>query len=133
MEVTVATWLLSSNNKSVAASCIVIKTVKHISYQSRQYYIPFSTIFHTDTSTCRASGDPHYTTFDHRNYDFMGNCSYVMSKPCKNTSMPYFEVHADNENRYKNRYYTVSWVEAVHVYVDMLKISILRGGTVQVR
>ena len=63
----------------------------------------------------------------------MGNCSYVMSKPCKNTSMPYFEVHVDNENRYKDRYYTVSWVKAVHVYVHMLKISILKGGTVQVR
>ena len=47
--------------------------------------------------------------------------------------MPYFEVHVDNENRYKDRYYTVSWVKAVHVYVHMLKISILKGGTVQVR
>ena len=45
--------------------------------------------------------------------------------------MPYFEVHADNGNRYNTP--TVSYVKAVHVHVRMLKISILEGGTVQVR
>ncbi|XP_071334202.1 zonadhesin, like isoform X3 [Trachinotus anak] len=82
------------------------------------------------TSTCIASGDPHYTTFDKRKYNFMGNCSYLMSAPCNETSLPYFEVHADNENRYNRP--TISYVKAVHVYVQMLKISILKGGTVQV-
>ncbi|XP_030578939.1 IgGFc-binding protein-like [Archocentrus centrarchus] len=82
------------------------------------------------TSTCIASGDPHYTTFDRRNYNFMGNCSYLMSSPCNDTSVPYFEVHADNENRYNTP--TVSYVKAVHVYAHMMKISILKGGTVQV-
>ncbi|XP_060951875.1 zonadhesin, like [Limanda limanda] len=82
------------------------------------------------TSTCIASGDPHYTTFDKRKYNFMGNCSYLMSKPCNKTALPYFEVHADNENRYNSP--TISYVKAVHVYVYMVKISILKGGTVQV-
>ncbi|XP_029931628.1 zonadhesin, like [Myripristis murdjan] len=81
------------------------------------------------TSTCIASGDPHYTTFDKRKYDFMGNCSYVMSEPCNDTTLPHFEVHADNENRYNRP--TISYLKAVHVYVRMLKISILKGGTVQ--
>ncbi|XP_029382830.1 zonadhesin, like [Echeneis naucrates] len=83
-----------------------------------------------DTSTCIASGDPHYTTFDKRRYNFMGNCSYLMSKPCNETALPYFEVHTDNENRYNNP--TISYVKAVHVYVHILKISILKGGTVQI-
>ncbi|XP_072232326.1 zonadhesin, like [Leuresthes tenuis] len=82
------------------------------------------------TSTCIASGDPHYTTFDKHKYNFMGNCSYLMSAPCNSTSLPYFEVHADNENRYNRP--TISYVKAVHVYVHMVKISILKGGTVQV-
>ncbi|XP_044040733.1 zonadhesin, like isoform X2 [Siniperca chuatsi] len=82
------------------------------------------------TSTCIASGDPHYTTFDKRKYNFMGNCSYLMSGPCNETSLPYFEVHTDNENRYNRP--TISYVKAVHVYVHMVKISILKGGTVQV-
>jgi len=83
------------------------------------------------TSTCIATGDPHYTTFDKRKYNFMGNCSYLMSTPCNSTSLPYFGVHVDNENRYNRP--TISYVKAVHVYVHMVKISILKGGTVQVR
>ncbi|XP_028285469.1 zonadhesin, like isoform X2 [Parambassis ranga] len=83
-----------------------------------------------DTSTCIASGDPHYTTFDKRTYNFMGNCSYLMSKPCNDTTLPYFEVHADNEHRHNTP--TISYVKAVHVYVHMVKVSILKGGTVQV-
>ena len=84
-----------------------------------------------DTSTCVASGDPHYSTFDKRKYNFMGNCSYVMSEPCNDTSVPHFEVHADNENRHNNP--SISYIKAVHVYVRMQKISILKGGTVQVK
>ncbi|KAL0970016.1 hypothetical protein UPYG_G00235980 [Umbra pygmaea] len=83
-----------------------------------------------DTSTCIASGDPHYTTFDRKNYNFMGNCSYVMSEPCNDTSVPHFEVHADNENRYNQP--TISYLKAVHVYVRRVKISILKGGIIQV-
>lgn len=91
----------------------------------------FSYIIPLGTSTCIASGDPHYTSFDKRKYDFMGNCSYLMSSPCNDTTVPYFEVHTDNENRYNRP--TISYVNAVHVYAQMIKISILKGGTVQVR
>ncbi|KAM8881606.1 zonadhesin, like [Synchiropus picturatus] len=82
-----------------------------------------------DTSTCIASGDPHYTTFDKRKYDFMGNCTYLMSSPC-NSTLPHFEVHVENENRFNRP--TISYVKAVHVYVDGVKISILKDGIVQV-
>ncbi|XP_071187476.1 zonadhesin, like [Salvelinus alpinus] len=81
------------------------------------------------TSTCIASGDPHYTTFDKKYYNFMGNCSYLMSEPCNDTSVPHYEVHADNENRYNLP--TISYLKAVHVYVRGVKISLLKGGTVQ--
>lgn len=91
-------------------------------------YLPFSC---TDTSTCIASGDPHYTTFDKRNYDFMGNCTYLLSEPCNSTDVPYFAVYVDNENRYNIP--TVSYVSAVHVHVLGVKVSILKGGVVQVR
>lgn len=94
-------------------------------------YWPFHLFILVATSTCIASGDPHYNTFDRRAYDFMGNCTYLMSAPCNRTFVPYFEVHADNENRYNQ--YRVSYLKAVHVYVHNLKISILKGGTVQVK
>ncbi|MED6284797.1 hypothetical protein CHARACLAT_022625, partial [Characodon lateralis] len=89
-----------------------------------------SSCYPKGTSTCVASGDPHYTTFDKHNYNFMGNCSYLMSAPCNDTFRSYFEVHTDNENRFNSP--TISYVKAVHVYVYMMKISILKGGTVQV-
>lgn len=53
-----------------------------------------------------------------------------MSAPCNKTFVPYFEVHADNENRYNQ--FRISYLKAVHLYVHDVKISILKGGTVQV-
>ncbi|KAK2852096.1 hypothetical protein Q5P01_008372 [Channa striata] len=74
--------------------------------------------FPKDTSTCITSSDPHYITFDKLGYDFMGNCSYLMSRPCNETTLPYFEVYAENEHRYNRP--TISYVKAVHVYVHKL-------------
>nr|XP_049615661.1 zonadhesin, like isoform X24 [Syngnathus scovelli] len=81
-------------------------------------------------STCIATSDPHYTTFDKRKYSFMGNCSYLMSGVCSATPFPNFEVYADNENRYNNP--SISYVKAVHVDVHKVKVSILKGGLVLV-
>ena len=45
-------------------------------------------------ATCMARGDPHYTTFDGRRYDFMGKCEYVLVRDHVNNT---FEVRQANE------------------------------------
>ncbi|XP_066578814.1 zonadhesin, like [Amia ocellicauda] len=85
-----------------------------------------------DSSTCIVSGDPHYTTFDRRHYNFMGNCSYLLTQPCNSSRLPAFSVFADNEHRFGQM--SVTYVKAVHVHlpVQNLVISVLKGGTVRV-
>ena len=51
-------------------------------------------ILFTVKATCQARGDPHYTTFDGRRYDFMGRCEYVLAKDSVNNT---FEVRQTNE------------------------------------
>lgn len=61
----------------------------------------------------------------------MGNCSYQMTGVCNASALPNFAVYADNENRYNRP--SISYVKAVHVYVESGGVSIFKGGAVHVR
>lgn len=76
-------------------------------------------------ATCRAQGDPHYTTFDGRRYDMMGTCLYTMVELCsEDETLPAFSVEAKNEHRGSRR---VSYVGLVNVRAYSHVISLVRG------
>ncbi|XP_035236093.1 IgGFc-binding protein-like [Anguilla anguilla] len=49
---------------------------------------------------CLAQGDPHYTTFDGRRFDFHGNCVYLLASHCPSRgALPDFKIEVQNERR----------------------------------
>uniref|UniRef100_A0A3P9N5B4 VWFD domain-containing protein n=1 Tax=Poecilia reticulata TaxID=8081 RepID=A0A3P9N5B4_POERE len=80
---------------------------------------------------CSVSGDPHYTTFDKETHNYMGACSYTLTKPCNESSgLPYFTVDTINEHRGSNK--KVSYVRAVVVNVKDVTFILGKGRKVQV-
>ncbi|KAH0631342.1 hypothetical protein JD844_005631 [Phrynosoma platyrhinos] len=72
-------------------------------------------------NTCIATGDPHYSTFDGKNYDFMGTCVYQMAGVCsKDPTLIPFLVSVENNNRGNK---AVSFTKVVTLEVYNMTIS----------
>ncbi|XP_056410372.1 IgGFc-binding protein-like [Hyla sarda] len=84
----------------------------------------------TGEATCWAWGDPHYHTFDGKNYDFQGTCSYIMSKTC-DPDLPFFNIETMNENRGSS---LVSYLKSINIQVYNYNITGIRSefGVVRV-
>ncbi|XP_068098405.1 IgGFc-binding protein-like [Hyperolius riggenbachi] len=48
---------------------------------------------------CSATGDPHFTTFDGKKYDFMGTCIYLLVGVTNGSSLPVFTIKLQNNIR----------------------------------
>ncbi|ETE64498.1 IgGFc-binding protein, partial [Ophiophagus hannah] len=86
----------------------------------------------TTYSTCIASGDLHYLSFDGTKYNFVGSCVYQMVGVCsKNPALTPFLVTVENSNR---GYKSVSFTKAVtlEVYNTTISLSKSAQGRIEV-
>ncbi|KAL8220195.1 UNVERIFIED_CONTAM: hypothetical protein K2H54_040357 [Gekko kuhli] len=72
--------------------------------------------------TCIGTGDPHYTSFDGKKFDFMGTCVYQMAAVCsKDPALTPFLVTVQNNNRGSK---AVSYTKVVTLEVYGMTISL---------
>lgn len=84
-------------------------------------------------STCQATGDPHYVTFDKEKFDFQGTCVYQLAGLCsKDPELVPFEVRVQNENR-ANKAVAYTKLVEIKVYSISIVITNTHKGLIMVR
>lgn len=79
---------------------------------------------------CRASGDPHYKTYDGSKIHFMGVCKYTLTKTTEKTPCA-FNIMVSNERR--NNKKKVSYTKQVDVEIGGSYVVLFKGRKTEVR
>uniref|UniRef100_K1PIX3 IgGFc-binding protein n=1 Tax=Magallana gigas TaxID=29159 RepID=K1PIX3_MAGGI len=83
----------------------------------------------TAACVCRASGDPHYKTYDGSKIHFMGVCKYTLTKTTEKTPCA-FNIMVSNERR--NNKKKVSYTKQVDVEIGGSYVVLFKGRKTEV-
>ncbi|ESO93802.1 hypothetical protein LOTGIDRAFT_74717, partial [Lottia gigantea] len=72
---------------------------------------------------CKASGDPHFFTYDGQKIDFMGTCQYTLSRSLIKNDECAFNVEVKNEARKRSKP-NVSWVRSVYFTIYGVRVKL---------
>ncbi|XP_071950627.1 IgGFc-binding protein-like [Antedon mediterranea] len=81
----------------------------------------------TRTGYCYAHGDPHYKSFDDVNFDFQGECQYVLAESCNDPDTE-FTIVQQNEKRTENS--NVAVTKEIYIYANDVIVSLLQDRIV---
>ncbi|XP_033646303.1 IgGFc-binding protein-like isoform X2 [Asterias rubens] len=79
---------------------------------------------------CTAYGDPHYSSFDNKKFDFQGRCRYILAESAKKSTLPGFKVIVKHFSPSFNS--RVTFTDEVTVHVSGLVIELLQDKEVRV-
>ncbi|XP_033733950.1 uncharacterized protein LOC117323058 [Pecten maximus] len=71
---------------------------------------------------CLVSGDPHYTTFDGEQIDFMGTCKYMLSEYRKSEDVCSYAVEVKNERRGSNSKVSFTRLVDVKMFGQVIRL-----------
>ncbi|NXI39941.1 FCGBP protein, partial [Galbula dea] len=83
-------------------------------------------------STCWVTNSRHYHTYDGRDFDFVGTCTYILTKTCSSDpTLPVFSIEARNEDGPNLRASNLGSI-IVHVYDITIAVVKAEKGIVRV-
>ena len=112
--------IINTAKKRSKIDCSVMTLGKYwlITMSWHRYTVLFSGI-----GVCTAYGDPHYSSFDNKKFDFQGRCRYILAESAKKSTLPGFKVVVKHFSPSFNSRVTFTDEVTVHVSGLVSQIS----------